>query len=336
MPSSRKKSLGCSAIVVASTAVAIAANAQSAPAGPRVSGAPATSAMPSASVSAVAPAIQPVAAASIATPEPGAPPAKVEKAKEIAKVAELTPIVPNPKDATHPAFQLYAEIDLPVLGIGAVFGAARLIKTQKAYCAPLCDPAELNGLDALTAGWYNPAWSTASDFGLYGTMLGSAVLLLADEGALDTLNDAVVIAESALSATAVASMMTLAAGRPRPLLYGTKAPIDQRNSADASLSFLSGHATATSAVVMSTFIAMKRLHPKSALPYVVLAVGGALSTFVASARVLAGKHFITDAAGGLVVGSSMGTLVSSLHDAPVRIVPIVSDTQRGLGISGAF
>src|SRR6476619_3431234 len=58
-----------------------------------------------------APADQPT----IAPPAPDAPPNKVEEAKEVAKTAELTPIIPNPSDATRPAFQLYAEIDVPIL-----------------------------------------------------------------------------------------------------------------------------------------------------------------------------------------------------------------------------
>jgi hypothetical protein len=39
---------------------------------------------------------------------------------------------------------------------------------------------------------------------------------------LDALNDAVVIAESALSATAVSSLMSLTAGRPRPFLLSQR------------------------------------------------------------------------------------------------------------------
>jgi membrane-associated phospholipid phosphatase len=274
--------------------------------------------------------------AQIAAPGPGADPAKVEKAKETAQAAKVTPIVPDPKNPSRPAFQLYAELDLPVLGIGAVFAAARLIRTQRAFCAPLCDPNDLNALDRTTAGFYSPGWSTASDFGIYGGMLGAAILLVADEGALDALNDAVVVAESALSSTAVSTMLTLAAGRPRPLLFGTNAPLDQRDSADASLSFLSSHASVSSSITTSMFMTMKRLHPHSAGPYWVLAIGGALTTFVATARVMAGKHFITDSIGGVVVGSSLGVLVPALHESPVKIVPVVSDLQKGMALVGSF
>ncbi|MEO7730113.1 MAG: hypothetical protein ABIY55_04010, partial [Kofleriaceae bacterium] len=142
----------------------------------------------------------------IAPPAPDAPPEKVEEAKEVAKTAELTPIIPNPSDATRPAFQLYAEIDLPLVTVGIVFALARRTKTQPAYCAPTCDQSTLNGLDKLTAGWYSAGWSTASDYELYGLGAAAVGLLAFDEGALPALNDLVVVGESMLSATAVASI----------------------------------------------------------------------------------------------------------------------------------
>jgi len=273
----------------------------------------------------------------IATPSPDASPEKVEEAKSTAKAAELTPIVPSPQNPLRPAFQLYTQVDLPILGIGIVFTSARLVRSQPAYCAPLCDPSELNALDRTTAGYWSPAWSTASDYTLAAIALGAGALLVIDEGFWPALNDSVVIAESALSGLALASMMTLAAGRPRPFVYGETAPLSQRNSANAGLSYLSSHAVASFAIVTSTFVAMRRLHPGSKVAWVVLGVGGTLALFVASARVMAGQHFITDSLGGAIVGSSVGILVTSLHDSPVTILPVVSASgQRGLALAARF
>ena len=67
-----------------------------------------------------------------------------------------------------------------------------------------------------------------------------------------------------------------------------------------------------------------------------LGVGGAIATFVATARVLGGMHFITDAAGGAVVGTSMGMIIPSLHASPVSIVPVSGDGQRGIAVSARF
>jgi membrane-associated phospholipid phosphatase len=272
----------------------------------------------------------------IATPSPDAETQKVDDAKKTAKAAALTPIVPSPRNPLRPAFQLYAEIDLPILAVGLVFAEARLVRSQAAYCAPKCDPSGLNAIDRSTAGYWSPGWQTASDYGLYAVGVGAAALIFADEGFLPGLNDSVVVAESALAATAVASIMTLAAGRPRPFLYGDKAPLSARNSADAGLSFLSSHAALSFAMATSTLVTMRRLHPGSKLTWIVAGVGGAIATFVATARVLGGMHFITDVAGGAVVGTSIGVLVPSLHRSPVSIVPVAGDGQHGLALAARF
>ena len=272
----------------------------------------------------------------IAEPSATASRVNVQKAEQMAQAAALTPIRPSPLNPLQPAFQLYAEVDLPVLGLGLVLGTARLFRSQKAYCAPQCDPKELNAFDRSTAGFWSPSWSLASDLGMYGLAAASAALLIADEGALDALNDSVVIAESALTATALSSVLTLAAGRPRPFMYGEKAPLSARESADAGLSFVSSHASVSFAIATSTFIASRRLHPTSRVPILIVGTGAAVATFVASARVMAGKHFITDSIGGSIVGTAVGVLVPSLHGSPVKVIPVVSTSQPGISIAGMF
>jgi membrane-associated phospholipid phosphatase len=277
-----------------------------------------------------------VTAPTIAPPLPGASPEKVEEAKAAAKTAKLTPIVPSRQNPLRPAFQLYAEIDLPVLGIGLVFAEARLFRSQTAFCAPLCDPSTLNAIDRTTAGYWSTNWQRASDYGLYAIAVGAATLLLVDEGAWPALNDMVVIAESGLAATALASIMTLASSRPRPFLYGEEAPLAKRNSADGGLSFLSSHAAVSFAIATSTFMTMRRLHPTSKAPWIVMAVGGVAAAFVASARVLGGMHFISDSVGGAIVGTSLGVLIPALHASPVTVVPVAGDGQRGLAVAVRF
>jgi len=223
----------------------------------------------------------------ITPPAPDAPPAKVEDAKEVAKEAQLTPIIPNPRDATKPAFLLYAEIDIPIVAVGTVFTLARRTKSEPAFCAPACDRVGLNALDKLTAGYYSAGWSRASDYMLYGLFAGTAALLIPDEGIIPALNDGVVLGEATLSATSVAAIMTLAAGRPRPFLYGDpsnpdgySAPLSVRNSANASLSFLSGHTAQAFAIVTSLYVAERRLHPKSSYPKYILGTGLAIASAV--------------------------------------------------------
>jgi len=273
----------------------------------------------------------------IAPPAPEAPPQNVEQAKSTATQAALTPLVPNPRNPLRPAFQLYAELDLPVLGIGVVFERARAFRAQTAYCAPLCDPSTVNPVDRVTAGYWSRGWQRASDYGIYAIFVGAGATLFADEGFLPALNDLVVVAETGLAATALATIMTLASSRPRPFMYGEKAPLSARNSADGGLSFLSSHAAIGFGVATSTFMTMRRLHPGSRATWIVMIVGGGVAAFVASARVMGGMHFISDSVGGTVVGVSLGVLIPSLHGSPVAVVPVAADGgQRGVALTFRF
>jgi membrane-associated phospholipid phosphatase len=283
------------------------------------------------------------ARAQAAPPRDGDPPAadaapKVAPAEAAARAAQLTPIVPDPNALAPAAFQLYTEIDIPVLTVGLVFVGVRYVQTPRDLCPGQahCDAGQLNALDRTTAGFWNPNWLLASNVGLIAEMAGALALLADEEGGRRAVNDAVVIAESALSATAVASIMTIAAGRPRPFVYGDKAPLTDRTGSDAANSFLSSHAAVAFAIATSTYMAMHRLRPASQRPAAALALGLGAAAFVATSRVLAGQHFITDALGGALVGSSVGVVVSSFHGSPVSVVPVAGEHHQGLGLRAAF
>ncbi|GAC1574159.1 MAG: hypothetical protein NVS3B20_05810 [Polyangiales bacterium] len=267
-------------------------------------------------------------------------PPKSDKAKAVEKEAALTPIVPSPTDVTKPAFQLYGEVDIPILAMGIVISSARVLRTQKAFCGhsgvPACDPAELNALDRNAAGLWRPGWATISDVGFGVIAVGAAAILTLDEGPLPALNDAVVIAQAALLASAGPTLLTIAAARPRPFLYGDAAPEDKRNSPDAALSFISSHTSVSFAVATSLFMAERRLHPKSPWGWALLGVSLAGASTVGMARVLSGNHFPTDAIAGAVIGCAMGVLVPALHDTPVRIVPQIGPDNKVVSVITRF
>ena len=288
----------------------------------------------------------------IAPPAPDANPQTVQKAKEQAKTSDLTPIIPTNNPTGH-AYLLYAELDPPILATGLVFIYGRSYKVDAVYCAPVCDKngatlpsgaqyPGLNAIDKLTAGRYSAGWSTASDIGLYGLAGAAAVTLVADEGFLYALNDGVVVGEATLSAAALGSIMTLAAGRPRPFMYGTNAPLSLRESGNGGLSFISSHTSESFALVTSLFVTEHRLHPEKTWPYYLLGGGLGVASFVATARVMSGYHFITDVVGGAIVGSSVGVLITSVHKSPVKVVPVTNHdamgnlSGAGLGLSGTF
>src|SRR5204863_9685827 len=124
-----------------------------------------------------------------------------------------------------PAYQLYWEVDAPLLAIAAVLGVGRSIRggLAPAYCAPMkgspmeqstfCDPSTLNWLDRHVAGRYHPGWGVWSNVGLYSIEALAAGGILLDEGLRAGLNDVVVVAEATLLSSAASGMTTAFTGR---------------------------------------------------------------------------------------------------------------------------
>jgi membrane-associated phospholipid phosphatase len=272
--------------------------------------------------------------------------------KEGVPIDQLTPVptqTESPKPA-RPAYQLYFEVDGPLLTISAVFAIGRSIRggLAPAFCAPVkgsvmeqsteCDPATLNWLDRQVAGRYHPGWSTWSDIGVYSLEALAAAGIVIDEGVRAGLNDLVVVAEATLTSNAAAGISTASTGRPRPYMYGTEAPLAVRESGDGGLSYFSSHTATAFGLMTSTFVTLHRLHPDDRWPWFVLAGGSVAAGFVGATRILAGQHFPTDVLAGAAVGVAFGLLVPALHRAPARleVAPLAMTAGGGLSISGAL
>lgn len=282
---------------------------------------------------------------------PSGPPTPGQPVKNRAGVPidQLTPVPPppGPPRPARPAYQLYMEVDGPLLAVAGVFAIGRSIRggLAPAYCAPAegsataatdqCDPSALNWLDRHFAGRYRPGWKKYSDIGLYG-LEGLAVAgIMLDDGLGAGINDLVVIAEATMLASAASGLSTAVTGRPRPYMYGTEAPLATRQSGDGGLSYFSGHTSTSFGLVTSTFMTLHRLHPDDRWPWYVMAAGSVAAGFVGATRILAGQHFPTDVLAGAVVGVGIGVAVPAMHRSPhVTATPMAVDGGGGLAVAG--
>ena len=160
------------------------------------------------------------------------------------------------------------------------------------------------------------------------------VVMAADEGLANMLNDLVVVAETQLIASAFASLTSAAVRRPRPYMYSEAAPLADRQQADGALSFFSGHTTNAFAASLVLYSTLKRRHPDSPAAYFALGGTVAAASVVGAGRILAGNHFPTDVLTGALVGSSMGILVPALHASGLSVSPAPVGGSAGLSVSG--
>jgi membrane-associated phospholipid phosphatase len=237
-----------------------------------------------------------------------------------------------------PTYRIVPERDVPVLAVATTLWLVpAFAKTSgPASCAPVCDAADVNAFDRPAAGLWRPGWARASDVGAATLYVGGAIVLMLDEGLTSGLNDEIVVAESFAAAGALASLTSVAARRPRPFLYGDRAPLGDRLGAGASFSFFSGHTATSFAAAVSLFRTLEMRHPRSPLPWIVLGVSLGTAGLVGTGRILSGNHFPSDVITGAVVGSSAGLLVPALHGSGLAIAPTADSRTAGLQLYGRF
>lgn len=204
---------------------------------------------------------------------------------------------------------------LAVSGVG-IYG---LLYTHVEDTLPPGDPGgQPRGIDAWREPRYVSGWDAASDVVLYGSMAGALAGAAADglQSAETWGPRAGILTQTLALDLLLTDTLKLAVSRPRP--YTRMADPDEHTREelgrrDATLSFPSGHASATAA---ASFGWARMVHISgNVAPQVAYPVAGGLTLAAAGMRVAAGVHYPSDVLAGALLGLSVGVLVPSLHRA---------------------
>jgi membrane-associated phospholipid phosphatase len=262
--------------------------------------------------------------------------AKLQLAAALALAVTLLEAAPARADESG-AYQLSYELDVPLITISGAVASGYLFIKEGAppWCSPVCDKSNVNPFDRPFAGLYSRNWQRVGDVATISTMLAVPAMVIVGEPSLGGLGDLLVVGETALVTSAIQVPVSYAAGRPRPRVYGTEAPLSERNDANAARSFFSGHVANTLAVTLATSTALRRIG-KPRFAAWVLGLGVAGSAVVGISRVAAGSHFPSDVLVGYAVGVGTGIAVPALHESKVGVAPLVGRETGGLAITGFF
>ncbi|WP_317898761.1 phosphatase PAP2 family protein [Aurantibacillus circumpalustris] len=194
----------------------------------------------------------------------------------------------------------------------------------------------LNFLDRSAINFYSQSNARISDVALV-TCIASPALLLAGKKSRNEFGIiSVMYIETMILGVFLPSYGKGGVKRVRPFVYGNKAPLEEKLTAEAKRSFFSGHTTLafSSAVFFSTVYSS--YYPNS--KYKPFVWGGSLlaASTVGFMRYRSGAHFPTDVLVGAAVGSLVGYFVPFLHknkkQNDVTILPFFQNNRTGLSV----
>ncbi|MDP1677050.1 MAG: phosphatase PAP2 family protein [Bacteroidota bacterium] len=194
----------------------------------------------------------------------------------------------------------------------------------------------INPIDRLSAGLYSKDQSRVSDI-LVGTSIVSPLLLMFDNNIRhDAGTITTMYLETILFATFTPSYGKGGVQRIRPFVYGTKAPLSEKQNNEARRSFFSGHATWAFATSVFFANVYSDYYPNSKYKAYVWYGSIGLASTVSILRVSSGAHFVSDIIVGAAVGSSIGYVIPYLHrnhSDYFSLLPQISPQFRGFKLS---
>jgi hypothetical protein len=257
--------------------------------------------------------------------------------KESLKITAANSVTSN--DAIRYPYKTSFKKDGPIiaLGVGLTYLGNNLIKNKKPLTvADLADKTRENVpfFDRGNAGYYDEDIDKASYIPFLASFAMPLVMLTNKNEARNASHIFVMYIES-LSITS--TLFTMAAGtinRPRPLVYGTKAPTDERLNKNNQRSFFAGHTAATASATFFAAKVFQDLNPDSKAKTVVWIIAAAVPAAVGYMRYQSGFHFLSDNLLGYAVGAASGILIPQWHKSNrhknVSFSPLIGKDYKGV------
>ena len=245
-----------------------------------------------------------------------------------------------PAAARGEALVVDPAVDIPLtLAPAPVWFAISALKVDAKDLDDFPLPPRPTRLDALSPfdDEHRGAWLLSN--GLLIGALGGGLAVDVWDGARDgDASGRALLYLEALSWVSVSTELVKAAvERPRPYTYATGV-----EEVEDLKSFFSGHTSFTAAAAFTTARSLDLTADLSpGARWALYGGAGALTAATGAARVVAGKHYVSDVVTGAIVGACVGWLVPELHrgDRAVGLAPwggFGDGRAGGLMASGAF
>ncbi|WP_420149710.1 phosphatase PAP2 family protein [Spirosoma sp.] len=217
-------------------------------------------------------------------------------------------------------YQLKTGKEITLLGTGAVsLGASVALSHAIDPLTPteiaVLNPTDINSIDRSATGHWSPTAANLSHVTLTGTVaLAGGLALGTKPMRQDFKTVAIMYAETMLIGNGIERTIKAITQRPRPFVYNSDVPLDEKLDRDARQSFFSGHATNAFASAVFASEVFRHYFPHSRLKPVIWVGSLGLATATAVLRYEGGKHYPTDLIAGAAFGSLVGWGIPKLHE----------------------
>ena len=238
-------------------------------------------------------------------------------------------------------YHLNLPVDIPVTAVLAGFslwGFSQIYSKDRSTEQEILDldKDDIPKIDRWAAGMSDENADIASDYLFYGSIPYAFTLLISKEVRQEAGKIGLLYLE-AMSITGLFYTGTAyLVDRYRPDTYSDELPLDEKTSGNQKNAFLAGHPALVATSTFFTASVIGSYYPKSAVAYTAYGIAIAATGTTAYLRHIAGKHFPTDLATGIVLGTTSGLLVPRLHrdkpgkDQKLGLYPFAPGASRGV------
>lgn len=172
---------------------------------------------------------------------------------------------------------------------------------------------EIPSIDVSATYNWNKTATKWSDIVQVASVVSPLLLLKSEKGRAEKWMIALMGFETLTLNQGISGFLKVSIDRKRPFVYNDKAPDELKYRRQVFYSFPSAHTSASAAATFFGATVYTHYYPESKWKPLVWATAATLPAVTGYLRYEGGKHFLTDVAGGYILGAAIGLIVPNLH-----------------------
>jgi membrane-associated phospholipid phosphatase len=200
-------------------------------------------------------------------------------------------------------------------GLGLALGGTMLSRDVQPYTADEVRAltANIPHFDRFATRHYSLAAEHFSDWMGISSLALPLLAFTGREGRSQAGTIGIMLLEGATWTVGVTNLTKAVSLRPRPYVFNEMAPMTEKTTQEARLSYFSGHVSMSAYTAFAGARIFADLYPDSRWKPVVWAAAALIPAGSAYGRMKSGRHYLSDVVSGYLIGAAIGYFTPRLH-----------------------